>query len=141
MSYLGSLLRSKERNCLVNRRMSLSHLVKLTLTPLILAASEGGALAQRPSQPGSRPGRPGRPGRVYGGVNYGAAPGVFIVAAVNARDSVLQLRDEDSRTAEVYVNPRLLDVATLKVGDQVVVDFFVQGDNDDRLEAASIERL
>jgi hypothetical protein len=121
--------------------MSFSHLVKLALAPLILAAFEGGALAQRPSQPGSRPGRPGRPGRFYGGVNYGAAPGVFTVAAVNTRDSLLQLRDEDSRTAEVYVSPRLFDVATLKVGDQVVVDFFVQGDNDDRLEAASIERL
>lgn len=125
----------------MNRRMSFSHLVKLTLAPLILAASAGGALAQRPSQPGVRPGRPGRPGRFYGGVNYGAAPGVFSVAAVNTRDSLLQLRDEDSRTAEVYVSPRLFDVETLKVGDQVVVDFFVQDDNDDRLEAASIERL
>lgn len=125
----------------MNRRMSFSHLVKLALAPLLLAAFEGGALAQRPSQPGSRPGRPGRPGRFYGGVNYGAAPGVFIVAAVNTRDSLLQLRDEDSRTAEVYVSPRLFDVETLKVGDQVVVDFFVQDDNDDRLEAASIERL
>jgi hypothetical protein len=118
--------------------MSFLHLVKLTLAPLILAAFAGGALAQRPSQPGSRP---GRPGRFYGGVNYGAAPGVFTVAAVNTRDSLLQLRDEDSRMAEVYISPRLFDVATLKVGDQVVVDFFVQGDNDDRLEAASIERL
>lgn len=129
----------------MDRRTSLSHLVALTLTPLILAASEL-ALAQRPAGPGYRPlpGRPGRPlqpGRFYGGMNYGAAPGVFTVSAVNTRDSLLQLRDQDARTAEVYVSPRLFDLATLRVGDEVTVDFFVPDDNADRLEAASIDKV
>jgi hypothetical protein len=81
----------------MDRRTSFWRLVTLTLTPLVLTASKL-ALAQRPSLPSYRPlpGRPGRPlqpGRFYGGMNYGAAPGVFIVSAVNARDSLLQLRD------------------------------------------------
>ena len=74
-------------------------------------------------------------------MNYWPAPGVFIVGAVNERDSLLQLRDQDGRTAEVYVSPRMFDLATLRAGDEVMVDFFVPGDNDDRLEAASIEKV
>jgi hypothetical protein len=130
----------------MKRRTAFLRLVKLTLTPLILAGSMGGALAQRTSPPSYRPlpGRPGRtlrPGRFYAGMNYGPAPGVFIVNAVNTRDSLLQLRDEDGRTADVYVSPRLLDLATLQAGDEVAVDFFVPDDKDDRLEAASIDKL
>jgi hypothetical protein len=130
----------------MNRRTSFWRLVKLTLTPLILAASVGGALAQRPSTPSyrplpGRPGRPLRPGHFYGGMNYGPAPGVFIVNAMNTRDGLLQLRDEDGRTADVYVSPRLFDLATLQAGDEVAVDFFVPDDKDDRLEAASIDKL
>lgn len=130
----------------MNRRKSLSRLVKLTLTPLILAASMGDALTQRTSTPSyrplpGRPGRPLRPGHFYGGMNYGPAPGVFIVNAVNTRDNVLQLRDEEGRTADVYVSPRLLDLATLQAGDEVAVDFFVPDDKDDRVEAASIDKL
>jgi hypothetical protein len=41
----------------------------------------------------------------------------------------------------VYVSPRLLDLATLQAGDEVAVDFFVPKDTDDRLEAASIDKL
>ncbi len=130
----------------MKRRTAFSRLAHLTLTPLILAASMGRTLAQRTSTPSyrplpGRPGRPLRPGGFYGGMNYGPAPGVFIVNAVNTRDSLLQLRDQDGRTADVYVSPRLLDLATLKAGDEVVVDFFVPDDKDDRLEAASIDKL
>jgi hypothetical protein len=130
----------------VERRTAFSRLVKLALTPLTLAASMGGALAQRTSTPSYRPlpGRPGRslrPGGFYGGMNYGPAPGVFIVNAVNTRDSLLRLRDEDGRTADVYVSPRLLDLAMLQAGDEVAVEFFVPDDKDDRLEAASIGKL
>jgi hypothetical protein len=130
----------------MKRRTAFLRLVKLTLTPLILAGSMGGALAQRTSPPSyrplpGRPGRPLRPGHFYAGMNYGPAPGVFIVNAVNTRDSLLQLRDEDGRTADVYVSPRLLDLATLQAGDEVAVDFFVPDDKDDRLEAASIDKL
>ena len=137
---VGQALGSKGSYCYMKRRTAFSRLAHLTLTPLILAASMGGTLAQRTSTPSYRPlpGRPGRPlppGGFYGGMNYGPAPGVFIVSAVNTRDSLLQLRDQDGRTADVYVSPRLLDMATLKAGDEVVVDFFVPDDKDDRLEA------
>ena len=130
----------------MKRRRVFSRQVRLTFTPLILAASMGGARAQRTSTPSyrplpGRPGRPLRPGGLYGGMNYGPAPGVFIVNAVNTRDSLLQLRDQDGRTADVYVSPRLFDLATLQAGDEVAVDFFVPDDKDDRLEAASIDKL
>jgi hypothetical protein len=132
----------------MDRRESLSRLVRLAAMPLVVAAPLGGALAQRPSQPIYRPlpGRPGRPpprpGRFYGaGTNYGSAPGVFVVAAVNGRDNIVQLRDEEGRTADVFVSPRIFDLNNLKPGDEVAVDFFVGGDNEDRLEAASIDKL
>jgi hypothetical protein len=128
----------------MNRRSSLSLLAALVLVPLL--AGSGRARAQRPSQPiyrpvPGRPGRPARPGRLYGTSGYGAAPGVFVVAGVNSRDGLLRLRDEDGQTAEVYVSHRLFDIDTLKAGDEVAVDFFVGGDNDERLEAASIFKV
>lgn len=130
----------------MNRREMLTRSVRLALAPLALATQAGAAVAQRPSQPIYRPvrGRPDRPlhpGRFSGGVNYGAAPGTFIVVAVDTRDQVVRLRDEDGRTADVYVSPRLFDLAVLVPGDAVVVDFYVPDDNDDRLEAASIDKL
>jgi hypothetical protein len=129
----------------MNRR-SFSRLAALALAPLACAAPLGGASAQRPSRPIYRPlpGRPGRPvfpGRFYGGANYGAAAGVFVVASVNTRDGLLRLRDLDGGTAEVYVSHRLFDLDTLQAGDEVAVDFFVPDDNDDRLEAANIYKV
>lgn len=108
------------------------------------------ARAQRVSQPiyrplpgrPIRPGLPLRPGRFdSGGVSYGAAPGVFTVASINARDNAVRLRDDAGNTADVYIQERVLDVETLAVGDIVAVDFLVQGDSEDRLEAASIDKL
>lgn len=130
----------------MKRRAVLSGLATLPLLPLALAAASADALAQRVSAPGYRPvpGRPGRPlspGRFSAGSAYGAAPGVFTVAAVNSRDGLLRLRDADGNTAEVYVSPRMFDLDTLRVGDEVTVDFFVGDDNDDRLEAASIFKV
>lgn len=130
----------------MNRREMLARAIALGLTPLALIAGASGALAQRPLHPVYRPlpGRPGlplRPGRFPGGVNYGAAPGVFIVVAVDSRENVVQLRDDEGRAAQVFVSPRLFDLAALAPGDAVAVDFFVGGDNDERLEAASIDRL
>jgi hypothetical protein len=127
----------------MNRRRSLPRLAAMALLPLALATP---SLAQRPTQPIYRPlpGRPGRPvypGRFYGGNNYGAAPGVFTVVAVNSRDGLLRLRDQNGQSAEVYVSPRMFDLDTLNVGDEVAVDFFVGGDNDDRLEAASLDKV
>lgn len=106
-----------------------------------LAALAGGVRAQRPPRLG-RPGQPLRPGRFYeSGMNYAPAAGVFKVEKVDTRENILRLSDGDGRSADVYVNPRMFDLSTLKPGDQVAVDFFVPGDNDDRIEAASIFKL
>jgi hypothetical protein len=106
------------------------------------------ALAQRVSQPIYRPSRPGRPDRVVrpgrlgpGGINYGAAFGAYTVVSVRERDDVVRLRDDDGNAADVYVSQRLFDLSTLKPGDVVAVDFFAGGDNDERLEAATIEKV
>jgi hypothetical protein len=106
------------------------------------------AAAQRVSQPIYRPVRPGRADRVVrpgrldaGGVNYGAAPGAYTVVSVRDRDNVVRLRDENGNAEDVYVSQRLFDLNTLKPGDVVAVDFFAGGDNDERLEAATIEKL
>jgi hypothetical protein len=105
------------------------------------------SLGQRVTQPIYRPrtGQPDlslRPGRLApSGDNYGFAPGIFTVVSVSARDNRLRLRDNDGHAEDVYVDERLFDVETLTAGDLIVVDFFVRGDNDERLEAASIERL
>ena len=89
-----------------------------------------------------RPDRPYRPGRLDpGGVNYGSAAGVFTVVAVRGRDQILRVRDDAGNAADVVVSERLFDLDDLKPGDIVAIDFFVRGDNDDRLEAASIEKL
>lgn len=128
----------------MNRRSFLAAAGGLGLMALPLAS----VFAQRPSQPIARPGRPGRPGlpvrpgRFYeGGMNYAPAAGVYKVEAVDTRENILRLSDGDGRSADVYVNPRMFDLSTLKPGDQVAVDFFVPDDNDDRLEAASIYKL
>jgi hypothetical protein len=106
------------------------------------------ALAQRPAQPIYRPTRPGRPDRPYrpgrfdtGGVNYGSSAGVFTVVSLRTRDHIVRLRDDAGNAADVVVNERLFDIDELKPGDIVAVDFFVGGDNDDQIQAASIEKL
>lgn len=133
----------------MDRRTALSWLCRRTLAIALLAPAAA-ALAQRVSQPiyrprlgrPVRPGLPLRPGRLdTGGVNYGAAPGIFTVVSVSARDNAVRLRDEGGNTADVIVSERLLDVETLKAGDVVAVDFLVQGDGGERLEAASIDVL
>ena len=130
----------------MNRRAVAFRLLQAVLS-IALTASATGALGQRVTQPiyRPRPGRPDlslRPGRLDpGGVNYGSAPGVFAVVSVSARDNTLRLRDEGGNAADVYVNERLFDVEALSAGDVVAVDFFVRDDNDDRLEAALIEKL
>ena len=68
-------------------------------------------------------------------------PGVFTVYGVRPRDNIVQLRDEDGSTADVYVDSDVFDLSTLSSGDEVAVDFFVRDDSSDRLEAASIWKL
>lgn len=130
----------------MNRRAAISRVLR-GMVPLALLALAPASMSQRATQPiyRPRPGRPDlplRPGRLdSGAVGYGYAPGVFTVASVRARDNTVRLQDKDGNAADVYINERLFDVETLSAGDVVVVDFFVPGDGDDRLEAASIEKL
>jgi hypothetical protein len=106
------------------------------------------ARAQRPAQPiarppGMRPGGPLGPGRFdsQGGVASGALPGVYVVVSVDARAETLQLRDEGGRTGVVHVNDRVLDLASLKAGDEVEVDFLVPAAGSTRLEAGGIWKV
>lgn len=130
----------------MTRRAAISRLLRGVL-PLALLALPIASMSQRVTQPiyRPRPGRPDlplRPGRLdAAGANYGYAPGVFAVVSVDARDNTVRLRDDDGNSAVVYVSERLFDVETLSAGDVVVVDFFVRDDGNDRLEAASIEKL
>jgi len=105
------------------------------------------AQAQRPAHPIARPPgmRPGPlvPGRFdsTGGVASGALPGVYVVVGVDARADTLQLRDEGGRTSAVHVNDRVLDLDSLKSGDEVEVDFLVPEPGSTRLEAGNIWKV
>ena len=126
-------------------------LIQIAGTLAVMAlATPAISIAQRATQPIRRPRPPGRPdlplvpGRLpQGSTTGGPAPaaGVFTVSAVRARDNIVRLSDADGRSADVYVDPDVLDISTLQTGDQVGVDFFVPEDADDRLEAASIWKL
>jgi len=130
----------------MNRRTAAFRLFNAALS-IALFGLVTASLGQRVTQPiyRPRPGRPDlslRPGRLDpSGINYGSTPGVFSVVSVSARDNTFRLRDNDGNVEDVYVNERLFDVETLTADDVVVVDFFMRGDNDERLEAASIEKL
>jgi hypothetical protein len=126
-------------------------LIQIAATLAVMALSTPTiSIAQRATQPIRRPRPPGRPdlplvpGRLpQTSITGGPAPaaGVFTVSAVRARDNIVRLSDADGRSADVYVDPDVLDISTLQAGDQVGVDFFVPEDADDRLEAASIWKL
>ena len=68
-------------------------------------------------------------------------PGVFTVYEIRPRDNIVQLRDQDGGSADVYVDADVFDLSTLSSGDEVAVDFFVREDSSERLEAASIWKL
>jgi hypothetical protein len=104
------------------------------------------SLAQRPANPIVRP-RPPRPDgplipgrfpRESTGGTSGQAPGVFIVRDVSDRNNTLRLSDADGRTEDVLVDPDVYDITTLKSGDEVMVDFFVEQDSKAPLRAASV---
>ena len=133
----------------VKRRTVLLGIARTALG-LLAPAAWTGAFAQRSGRPANRPsgglsGRPLGPGRLRpyttGGVTNSYVPGVFTVYGVKARDNIVQLRDEDGSTADVYVDSDVFDLSTLSSDDEVAVDFFVRDDSSDRLEAASIWKL
>ncbi len=128
------------------RRAALSALFHGALA-LALAAARASSVAQRPARPIARPPRPvgpigpGRLPRRADGVIAAQPPGVFIVRAVNPRENSMLLADTEGRTANVVVASDVFDVAELKPGDQVAVDFFVPNDSDTPLEAAGVWKM
>jgi hypothetical protein len=133
----------------MKRRAITATLAKAGLAALMLATLGVNSLAQRPTNPIYRP-RPGRPdgspargrlSRSTGGVAGGALPGAFTVRSVDADQNMLRLADDDGQSADVFVEPRVFDLSTLRSGDEVEVDFIVPAGNDSRITAAAIWKL
>lgn len=130
-----------------SRRSFMLGLVSTTLF-VVAAGIAPGARAQRPAHPIARP--PGQrlagalvAGRfdVSGGVMTGASPGVYVVVSVDTQAEALQLRDDGGRTGIVYANGDAFDLASLKPGDEVEVDFLVPEPGRTRLEAGGLWKV
>jgi hypothetical protein len=130
---------------MLQRRKFLSGLGAVSLGAVAIAP---GARAQRPAHPIARP--PGQrlagalvPGRfdASDGVARGASPGVYAVVAVDPPADALQLRDADGRTALVHVNGDMFDLASVKAGDEVEVDFLVPEPGSTKLQAGGIWKV
>ncbi len=74
---------------------------------------------------------------VGGGLNYAPRPAVYGVVAFNRESRMVRLRAADGRTGDVYFPEGVFDLATLKPGDQVRVDFVKPDKGDKKLTAAS----
>ena len=80
--------------------------------------------------------------RVQGqGINYSPQPEVYAVLSVDAGDRTVQLRAADGRTGFVHVGESVYDLAKLKAGDKVRVDFISPGPSHKGLKAAAIYPL
>jgi hypothetical protein len=129
------------------RRLFLSELIRLGSAAAAFGTLATAAWAQRPAQPIARPpqgpNRPLLPGRFNAdsGVASGADPGVFTVVDVDLDDHTLRLRDESSRVGLVHVKPELFDLASLRPGDQVEMDFVVPERGSTKLEAGSVWKV
>lgn len=114
----------------------------LAATAMVLSTT---VRAQRPAHPivRPRPPRPLGPGRFQAtdGVATGPLPGLFVVVAVDPRASTLQLRDESGRSGTVHVNEDMFDLASLKPGDEVEVDFMVPDPGSTKLEAGGLWKV
>ena len=75
---------------------------------------------------------------VGGGLNYAPRPAVYAVISVDADERTVQLRAADGRTGNVYVDPAVFDVSTLRPGDKIRVDFVVPDERSKNLRAASV---
>jgi hypothetical protein len=73
-----------------------------------------------------------------GTINYAPRPGVFSVVAVDPYERIVRLRARNGAAADVYVRDGVYDLAKLKPGDRIQVDFLVPDDVDKRLAAATI---
>ena len=120
----------------------------LVLWALTTITGIGVAHAQRPAQPIARPPGQRAAGALVAGrfdtsgkVEAGASPGVYVVLDVDAQADTLRLRDEEGRTGVVHVSQRSFDLASLKIGEEVEVDFLVPPPGSTRLEAGGLWKV
>ena len=75
---------------------------------------------------------------VGGGLNWAPVPAVYDVVSLNRGARMVRLRAADGRTGDVFFPPGVFDLATLKAGDQIRVDFVKPEKADKGLKAASV---
>jgi hypothetical protein len=119
---------------MLQRRAFVSGLARAGIAAAALWIASN-AHGQRPTHPIARP--PGQrlaPGRFdpEGGVASGALPGVYVVVGVDGKAG---------RARVVHVNDHVLDLDSLKPGDEVEVDFLVPAAGSTRLEAGNIWKV
>ena len=71
-------------------------------------------------------------------MNYSPVPAVYDVISIDRDDRMVQLRAADGRTGNVYVAEGVFDLATLKPGDKIRVDFVKPDGANKGLKAASV---
>lgn len=74
---------------------------------------------------------------VGGGLNYAPLPAVYAVVSMDRDDRKVRLRAADGRTGDVFFPEGVFDLATLKAGDQIRVDFVAPDKATKGLTAAS----
>ena len=74
---------------------------------------------------------------VGGGLNWAPVPAVYDVVSLNREARMVRLRAADGRTGDVLFPLGVFDLATLKAGDQIRVDFVKPEKADKGLKAAS----
>jgi hypothetical protein len=73
-----------------------------------------------------------------GGINVAPRPAVYEVLSINPSSRTVRLRAADGRTAEVFVGEDIYDIAKLKQGDRIQVDFVKRDQTGGKLKAASV---
>lgn len=107
--------------------------IKLVCYGLLAALPLQPALSQRAS------GGDGGGQRMQGGgINYAPRPAVYSVISIDSYARTVRLRAADGRTGDVYVAEGIYELAKLKAGDKIRVDFVVPDTKNSKLSAASV---
>ncbi|MGZ9030417.1 MAG: hypothetical protein ACXW2G_03535 [Burkholderiaceae bacterium] len=73
-----------------------------------------------------------------GGINYAPRPAVYSVVSIDSYGRTVRLRAADGRTSDVYVAEGIYELAKLKTGDRIRVDFVVPDATSRKPSAASV---
>lgn len=73
-----------------------------------------------------------------GAINVAPPPAVFVVVLVDAKGGTVVMRGDDGRSLTVEVDAGTYDLAKLRPGERIQVDFVEQASPDARPKAASI---